>query len=74
MKKGEKQLARKLFETLLADTVEEELSSAMLGRLNLLLDPDSRTRLEALRRRLVREWKSDYPYLDYDLFLLVREP
>ena len=74
LKKGEKQLARKLFESMLADTVEEELSSAMLGRLNLLLDPDTRARLEALRKQLVREWKSDYPYLAFDLFLLVREP
>ena len=55
-------------------TSDPNLNRALTERMAFLMDEDEREQIEGIRRQWQAEWMNDYPFLDYDLFFLVREP
>lgn len=74
MHTGDRELAQVVLTTILAENQDETLDASIRGRMILLLDPERRAVLTRLRNELVAEWRSEFQYLPYDLFLVVREP
>ncbi len=72
-KKGRLELARRTLAEAVMETEDPVLSQALRDRLAALLSEDERAKFVASRRRLMEKWQSDYGYLPFDLYLLIRE-
>jgi tetratricopeptide (TPR) repeat protein len=73
-KRGRRALARQMLAELAMEAEDPVLGKALADRLEALYTEPEKKELTVLRRRLVDEWRKDYSYAPFDLFLLVREP
>ncbi|MBW2700253.1 MAG: hypothetical protein JRF33_05500 [Deltaproteobacteria bacterium] len=73
-KQGRKDAAKDVLTTMVLSTSDPNLNRALTERMAFLMDEEEREQIEGIRRRWQAEWMNDYPFLDYDLFFLVREP
>jgi tetratricopeptide (TPR) repeat protein len=72
-KKGQKEMARKTLSELMLETEDPMLAKALRDRMAQLMDEPERLEMTSHRRELIDAWKTDYSYMPFDLYLLIRE-
>lgn len=70
---GRKKAATEVLHRMIALEEDPALSRALRSRMAYLLAEPERKALEQRWRGLLREWKASYPYLDLNLYLLIRD-
>ena len=72
-KQGRKEAAKDVLTSMVLSTSDPNLNRTLTARMAFLMDEEEREQVEGIRSRWQADWRRDYPYLNYDLFLLVRE-
>ncbi len=73
-KQGRKAAAKDVLTSMVLSTSDPNLNRTLTARMAFLMDEEEREQVESIRSRWQADWRRHYPYLNYDLFLLVREP
>lgn len=72
--KGRVEIARETLMRIMAEETDPALSEALKARLARVMEKAEREKLMAEREALVSQWQQRYPYMSFDLFLLIRDP
>jgi len=72
-KKGRTELARQTLEYLIIEEEDPLLSESLQVRLANLLQGDEQPEVVVWREKAINQWKLEYDYIPFDLFLLIRQ-
>jgi hypothetical protein len=71
--KGRKEIAKNILAELIGESEDPNVTATLRQRMKYILNEDERKKITNLQKRLLHEWKTNFEFIPFDLYLLIRE-